>query len=213
MSFRPRSSILAERRNRNPKVCGFEPHRGLEEKGEDQMCCWDYRIIKVKDEGSESGWTLGIYEVYYNGDYSIVGISGPEHPFGETPEDLQDNIDQMREALSLPHLILHEIEFQPLPGINKLYDGDPFKDLHEDDPPKDHPNISDVQAAIKREEEDTERRCLALIDFRLSLEIDGILMEPEVRGKIQDAIERSAERRKSLSTNSAKRSTMEDETQ
>ncbi len=65
---------------------------------------WNYRIvIKTTEDGDHY---YGIHEVYYN----EAGLADnctetPCDPFGETRAELQDNVNQMAEAFTMP--VLH----------------------------------------------------------------------------------------------------------
>lgn len=64
---------------------------------------WNYRV--VRDLFSQ----YGIYEVYYDEGGNISAwTGGPEEPFGESLDELEENLKQMSMALLLP--VLEETE-------------------------------------------------------------------------------------------------------
>jgi len=65
---------------------------------------WNYRIVvKTTEDGDHY---YGIHEVYYNAaGWPNECSETPCDPFGETKKELQDNVNQMAEAFTMP--ILH----------------------------------------------------------------------------------------------------------
>ena len=65
---------------------------------------WNYRIvIKTNDFGDHY---YGIHDVYYNEEGLVDNCTEtPCDPFGATKEELQDNMNQMAEAFTMP--VLH----------------------------------------------------------------------------------------------------------
>jgi hypothetical protein len=79
---------------------------------------WNYRVVRVKyprpkslgDDELEEGF--GIREVYYNDDETIYAMSKEDMaPYGETVEELKDNLEQMKEAFNAPVLDAAEVKF------------------------------------------------------------------------------------------------------
>ena len=62
---------------------------------------WNYRVVR-RIVGGEV--TFGIHEVYYDGDRPKTTTECPIDPYGETLEELKDDLDRMREALDKPVL-------------------------------------------------------------------------------------------------------------
>lgn len=75
---------------------------------------WNYRIIKKADPviGLE-GAGYYLHEVYYNSKGEITGMAEPpSFPFGETPEELVSDIENMlRDAKNQPILEYDKITF------------------------------------------------------------------------------------------------------
>lgn len=75
------------------------------------MSHWNYRVMLTKDKENLENY-FGIKEVYYNDDNSIMAISeNPISPFGETLEELTNDLEKFQKALKLPVLIESEIKF------------------------------------------------------------------------------------------------------
>tara|TARA_B110000483_G_C17777794_1_gene382371 strand:+ start:119 stop:532 length:414 start_codon:yes stop_codon:yes gene_type:complete len=76
---------------------------------------WNYRIVvKTTEDGNHC---YGIHEVYYN----EAGLADnctetPCDPFGETRAELQDNVNQMAEAFTMPVLHYDDI-FEAMDGV------------------------------------------------------------------------------------------------
>lgn len=70
---------------------------------------WDHRVIRNIDEEGEVSYQ--VYEVYYdeNGDYEYW-TKEAVRPFGETLEELQDDIRSFFHASKMPLLEFKEIE-------------------------------------------------------------------------------------------------------
>jgi hypothetical protein len=67
---------------------------------------WTYRVIRVRNETSESGYSFAIHEVYYS-ENSGTPRSWTENPVDVSAEDpggLQWVLDRMRDALNRPIL-------------------------------------------------------------------------------------------------------------
>jgi len=63
---------------------------------------WNYRIV-AKEVGQFINF--GIYETYYWPDQSVKFVaSRPSDPYGETFEELKENMHQMAEAFHKPTL-------------------------------------------------------------------------------------------------------------
>lgn len=63
---------------------------------------WNYRIA-VKKHGTDEDY--GIYEAYYAEDGHVGLISEDAmSPFGETPEELKDDFEAMKQAFDMPIL-------------------------------------------------------------------------------------------------------------
>lgn len=79
------------------------------------MSDWNYRIVvKTTEDGNHC---YGIHEVYYN----EAGLADnctetPCDPFGETRAELQDNVNQMAEAFTMPVLHYDDI-FEAMDGV------------------------------------------------------------------------------------------------
>ena len=78
---------------------------------------WNYRVIRTKrphprslgktDEETFDEFT--ICEVYYNKDDTIYAYSDAQSPYGETLEELENDLKYMAEALKAPVLNKEEI--------------------------------------------------------------------------------------------------------
>jgi len=67
---------------------------------------WNYRVIK-KDQ------QFAIYEVYYDDHGEPFAFTEePCHPYGESPEELAEDMGYFQEALTLPVLDYEELEKQ-----------------------------------------------------------------------------------------------------
>jgi len=62
---------------------------------------WDYRLMKKKVSKEEH---FEIYEVYFDKKQNIEFVSGPHMPFGDTLQEIKDDIKQMMQALKKPVL-------------------------------------------------------------------------------------------------------------
>lgn len=61
---------------------------------------WNYRIVTL-----DNGVTFGIHEVFYNFDGSIrMWTETSVKPFGDTPEDLREEVKYMMQAFDKPAL-------------------------------------------------------------------------------------------------------------
>jgi hypothetical protein len=72
------------------------------------MMSWDHRVIRKADE---EGISYQVYEVYYdkNGDYEYW-TKEAMRPFGETLEELRDDIRSFFHASKMPILEFKEFE-------------------------------------------------------------------------------------------------------
>ena len=69
---------------------------------------WNYRIVSEK---APEGEFLQLYEVYYDDDGKINGMTeNPMKPYGESVEELQNDLEYMMEALKQPVLDMKELE-------------------------------------------------------------------------------------------------------
>ena len=79
---------------------------------------WNYRIVvKTTEDGDHY---YGIHKVYYN----AAGLAHnctetPCDPFGETRAELQDNVNQMAEAFTMPILHYDDI-FEAMDGVPEV---------------------------------------------------------------------------------------------
>ena len=69
---------------------------------------WNYRIVSEK---APEGEFLQLYEVYYDDDGKIKGMTeNPMKPYGESVEELQNDLEYMMEDLKQPVLDMKELE-------------------------------------------------------------------------------------------------------
>ena len=62
---------------------------------------WDYRVVITRDDSNNEHY--GVHEVYYNDNGNIRDCTQTScEPYGETLEELKDNILQMRAAFLEP---------------------------------------------------------------------------------------------------------------
>ena len=72
------------------------------------MMTWNYRIVSEK---APEGEFLQLYEVYYDDDGKIKGMTeNAMKPYGESVEELQNDLEYMMEALKQPVLDMKELE-------------------------------------------------------------------------------------------------------
>ena len=65
---------------------------------------WNYRVVAKDGQ-------LAVHEVFYDNDGLITGFTGdPVHPRADTLEDLADEFERYRRALSEPVLDFHALE-------------------------------------------------------------------------------------------------------
>ena len=62
---------------------------------------WNYRVMKHTDGMGE--WYF-LHEVYYDKGKVVNCTENPIAPFGETPKELQQNLDLMKKAFDKPTL-------------------------------------------------------------------------------------------------------------
>ena len=71
---------------------------------------WNYRVVRTKEEQYDS---YQLYEVYYDDDGKIEGMTeNAMEPYGESVEELQNDLEYMMEALKQPVLDMKELEKQ-----------------------------------------------------------------------------------------------------
>lgn len=66
---------------------------------------WNYRVSRIQDEGTESGFVLGVQEVYYDENGQPTSWGDP-FIFGNDIAELGRVLDKMRGALEKPILEL-----------------------------------------------------------------------------------------------------------
>lgn len=71
------------------------------------MTSWNYRVMDLTKEGEAEGG-FGLIEVYYNDDGEITGWC-PSLPFGDTVDDLVDDLAAMIDATGTPVLTRAEL--------------------------------------------------------------------------------------------------------
>lgn len=78
---------------------------------------WNYRVCKeTKEAGSGPVDIYSIREVYYNKEGKIYAYSeNPIAPYGESPEELEADLELMLRARTRPILDLAEVEFADAP--------------------------------------------------------------------------------------------------
>lgn len=79
-----------------------------------RQMAWNYRIIKKADPNAgPEGAGYYLHEVYYNNQGEICGIAQPpSFPFGETPEEFLNDLENMLEdARNQPILEYDKIKF------------------------------------------------------------------------------------------------------
>jgi hypothetical protein len=65
---------------------------------------WNYRVFEEKHEQPEPWSSFDIREVYYNEDGEIWAYSDTVSPFGESSEELKEDISMYLEAFKKPAL-------------------------------------------------------------------------------------------------------------
>ena len=71
---------------------------------------WNYRVVRTEEEQYDS---YQLYEVYYDDDGKIEGMTeNAMEPYGESVEELQNDLEYMMEALKQPVLDMKELEKQ-----------------------------------------------------------------------------------------------------
>ena len=71
---------------------------------------WNYRVVRTEKEQYDS---YQLYEVYYDDDGKIEGMTeNALQPYGESVEELQNDLEYMMEALKQPVLDMKELEKQ-----------------------------------------------------------------------------------------------------
>ncbi len=64
---------------------------------------WNYRVVKCVDDGGLESFQ--IHEAYYTVDDKVGAITeNGVGPFGETPEELREDLEKMQEAFNKPVL-------------------------------------------------------------------------------------------------------------
>lgn len=87
---------------------------------------WGYRIVKRR--GQEGPEAYAIYEVYYNEQGEIEGMTAsPAFPAGETPGELRRDLMNMLADSDLPVLEEGKIEFKS--GIRNTDKRDDWQDF------------------------------------------------------------------------------------
>lgn len=78
------------------------------------MATWNHRVIQKYNESFDETY-FEIHEVHYGDDGSIWAMTeNPTSPFGETIEELQECLEQMKRACDATILIEGEIKFTPI---------------------------------------------------------------------------------------------------
>ena len=67
---------------------------------------WNYRVMKHTDGMGE--WYF-LHEVYYDKGKVVNCTENPIAPFGETPKELQQNLELMKKAFDKPTLSYEEM--------------------------------------------------------------------------------------------------------
>jgi hypothetical protein len=76
---------------------------------------WNYRVVRVEEEGYDR---YQLYEVYYDDDGKLEGMTeNSMHPYGESVEELQNDLEYMMEALRKPVLDMKD--------LNKYFEENP----------------------------------------------------------------------------------------
>lgn len=73
---------------------------------------WNYRVVRQVeiDERGREEVCYGIHEVYYDEDgVPTTCTVNPVAPFGESPDELAEDMDRMRKALEEPVLDIDSI--------------------------------------------------------------------------------------------------------
>jgi hypothetical protein len=69
---------------------------------------WNYRVVRIEEEEYDR---YQLYEVYYDDDGKIEDMTEDSmHPYGESVEELQNDLEYMMEALKQPVLDMKELE-------------------------------------------------------------------------------------------------------
>lgn len=68
---------------------------------------WNYRVVRIEEEEYDR---YHLYEVYYDDDGKIEGMTEESmHPYGESVEELQNDLEYMMEALKQPVLDMKDL--------------------------------------------------------------------------------------------------------
>lgn len=74
------------------------------------MAHWNYRVIR-KPHPDSQGASYEIHEVYYRDDGTVEAwTDSPVQPYGETPEELREDIRFLLQAFRQPVLELREVD-------------------------------------------------------------------------------------------------------
>lgn len=67
---------------------------------------WNYRVVGEcrKDWGGDEVWSFYVCDVFYDDDDEPNGWGEQQAPYGETPDELADDLDRMVGAFSRPVL-------------------------------------------------------------------------------------------------------------
>ena len=68
---------------------------------------WNYRLVKTVHASGDAEYH--VCEMYYDEKGNIESWSDPIPPYGETPEELEDDLRRMLGALSRPVLLASDL--------------------------------------------------------------------------------------------------------
>lgn len=63
------------------------------------MSHWNYRLLKFRDEGSETGWTYGVVEAHYNDAGELYAHSKTPFIIGDTEQDVIEELETIRTSI------------------------------------------------------------------------------------------------------------------
>ena len=75
---------------------------------------WNYRVVRTERQTKKEQYDIyQLYEVYYDDDGKIEGMTeNAMQPYGESLEELKNDLQWMMEALREPVLDMEELEKQ-----------------------------------------------------------------------------------------------------
>ena len=68
------------------------------------MTHWNYRVVK---QHSDTDSDCALREVYYSSEGEIINWYGPIHLRGSSAQELSEELDKAKQALTMPTLVLY----------------------------------------------------------------------------------------------------------